>query len=557
MEQADRHRAEHLRRARRVTPVFKEYLMSRRFLVLVLIVLSVIGAACAPIVTPVAVEPTPATPASGTTAPAEPTIVPPVTPTATAEAVTPQATVAGAGATLAGTIRYAGKPLGGARIELRPLGWATTGAAPVASAVADANGMFTLPNPPVGDWSVVGFFPDGEVDAGGWPPVSIAEGQAVLGFVVPLERKLILLAPIAGQAASETPTLSWQPATDAVSYRVWVIDAGTTEMALDQATSATSVVVPSALAPTTYQWVVNALDAAGELVATGSETFQVGGAASATPALPGPADVNGLPPSCQPRAGEFAAFGDATSGFCFRYPEAFQAIIPEGIVNAVGMVVGPALDASADPLRAALVIEAVPSEGLDLKTVVGELLREFEGQPGIAIRQRPFDLGGVPAVLLEGVPGRGGSRDIVAVQNGIRYRLLFMPDPAGFPQVKADLERLFDAVTQSFTFLIIPAEAGSAGQTTQPGTMPRLPDDERAFAGARAALATRLGVDELAIRRVEVTSQEWPDACLGVARSGQMCAQVITPGWVVVMETGGRQYRAHTDQGGIRVRLLD
>lgn len=272
----------------------------------------------------------------------------------------------------------------------------------------------------------------------------------------------------------------------------------------------------------------------------------------ATPSLPTAADANGLPPACRPVQGKFAAFGDEPRGFCFRYPENFQARIPEGWLNTVAWVVGPALDPSPDPLAATLVIEAVPSEGLDLKTAVAELLKEFEGQQGVAIRQRPFVLGGAPAALLEGVPGRGGSRDVVTVRNGYRLRLLFMPDPANFPQVKPDLDALFEAVTQSFTFMDAPETQGQSGQ---PGTMPRLPDRERAFAAARAALAAKLGVDEPAIQRVSVTAQEWSDACLGVSRANEMCAQVITPGWVVVMETGGKQYEAHTDQEGAVVRL--
>jgi hypothetical protein len=51
------------------------------------------------------------------------------------------------------------------------------------------------------------------------------------------------------------------------------------------------------------------------------------------------------------------------------------------------------------------------------------------------------------------VPGRGGSRDVIALQDGARYRLLFMPDPEAFPTAASDLQALFDAVTQSFTFM--------------------------------------------------------------------------------------------------------
>jgi hypothetical protein len=507
---------------------------------LILLIIALALSACAPIAAPSV--------PSGATA-AETVSAPDATPLASA--VSPAATVAGAGATFAGTIRHAGKPLGGARIELRPFGWATTGAAPVASVTADANGLFTLPDPPAGDWSVVGFFPDGEIDAGGWPPVSIAPGQAVLDFVVALERNINLLEPIGGVVVSDAPLFAWQPAPGAASYRVWVLDAGTTELVVDETTTATTLAPGALPAGRPYQWVVNALDAAGEDIATASETFQVGASSAATPSLPTAADANGLPPSCQPRAGEFAAFSSEDNTFCFLYPERFQAVIPEGTIDAVGMVVGPALDASPDPLRAILVIEARPAEELDLAAATAALLEEFEGMPGVTLRQRPFELGGAPAVLLEGVPGRGGSRDILTVRDGVRLRLLFMPDPAVFPTVQPDLDALFATVTQSFTFLAAP------GGASQHGAMPRLPDRDRAFAAARAALAARLGIDELSIRLIEITAQEWSDACLGVSHAGQMCAQVITPGWLITMEAGGRQYEAHTDQEGAQVRLVD
>ena len=438
---------------------------------------AIAGCAAVPAGTPAQTTPAPSTATARPPTAAQPTVL------ATEASLAQVATPAGAGAVLAGTVRYAGQPLGGTRVELRPLGWATSGAAAVAVAESDANGMFTMPNPPVGDWSVVGIFPDGEADAGGWPPVSIGDAQQVLGFVVPIERKVTLLSPAAGAVAPASPNLSWKPAQDAASYRVWVIDAGTTELVLNQTTTGTALTLTDALKPGTYEWVVSATNTAGEAVAMGSETFEVGGTAAApTSAAPGEAD--GLPPPCQPRAGETAVFADRERGFCFLYPAKFEANnVVEGQINVVGSVRGPALDNSADPLQAILLIEAAPSEGLDLKAATDELLKELQVAGQATIKQRPFDLGGTPAVLLEGVPGRGGSRDVVDVQNGLRFRLLFMPDPEGFPAVKQDLDALFETVTQSFTFLGVPTPT-SQGQSGQPGAMPRLPDQERAFAHA-------------------------------------------------------------------------
>ncbi len=469
----------------------------------------------------------------------------------------------GPGRLFAGTVKHAGQPVPGARVELREVGWATNRTAPVATAVAGADGAFSIASPPAGDFSVLGLFPDGEMDAGGWPPVSIAPGQEITGFVVPLERRLTLLSPIADAPVAPSPALTWKASPEATHYRVWVIDAGTTAMMLDQETTGTSIALSKSLKPGMYQWVVNGLNPKGDMVATASETFVVRApstsatgvpTAPATPAATSEAD--GLPPPCQPRTEQTAVYADRALGFCFLYPSGFEKNpYDAGQINVVGLVAGPALDSSADPLRATVLLEVIPSASPDLAAAVTEITREFQGQPGVTIKQQPIDLGGVPAVLLTGVPGRGGSRDVVAVQNGLRYRLLFMPEPQMFPKAAPDFQALYDAVTQSFTFFQ-PAVTESEGPNSGPGGMPRLPDDERAFDGAREALAQRLGVDPLSIRRVEQTPTEWQDGCLGLTSPGEACPQAITSGWVIVLDAAGQRYEAHTDQEGRAVRFV-
>jgi hypothetical protein len=43
---------------------------------------------------------------------------------------------------------------------------------------------------------------------------------------------------------------------------------------------------------------------------------------------------------------------------------------------------------------------------------------------------------------------------------------------------------------------------------------------------------------------------DWPDACLGVTRPEVMCAQVITPGFRIVLAAQGREYEYHTNADG-------
>jgi len=69
---------------------------------------------------------------------------------------------------------------------------------------------------------------------------------------------------------------------------------------------------------------------------------------------------------------------------------------------------------------------------------------------------------------------------------------------------------------------------------------PKVVLDTLAAAGANASLVT-------------VEQVDWPDACLGVAEPDQVCAQVITPGYRVIVERAGGRIEYHTSRvGGAR-----
>ena len=64
------------------------------------------------------------------------------------------------------------------------------------------------------------------------------------------------------------------------------------------------------------------------------------------------------------------------------------------------------------------------------------------------------------------------------------------------------------------------------------------------------ALADSLRIQASAVKIVDVTSVEWPDACLGVTRPDVLCAQVVTPGYSIILAAQGRAYEYHTNQDG-------
>lgn len=67
-------------------------------------------------------------------------------------------------------------------------------------------------------------------------------------------------------------------------------------------------------------------------------------------------------------------------------------------------------------------------------------------------------------------------------------------------------------------------------------------------------LAANLGLQESDISVVSNTDVEFGDACLGVAMEGVLCAQVVTPGHIIVLEAKGMQYEYHTSADGSRVQ---
>ena len=67
-------------------------------------------------------------------------------------------------------------------------------------------------------------------------------------------------------------------------------------------------------------------------------------------------------------------------------------------------------------------------------------------------------------------------------------------------------------------------------------------------------LAANLDLQENDITVVSSEEVEFGDACLGVAMEGVMCAQVVTPGHIIVLEANGVEYEYHTSEDGSQVQ---
>lgn len=90
-----------------------------------------------------------------------------------------------------------------------------------------------------------------------------------------------------------------------------------------------------------------------------------------------------------------------------------------------------------------------------------------------------------------------------------------------------------------------PASIPDTGSETTPDGFPPLVVSE-----AITQLSQELNITTEEIDISELSQVDWPDACLGIPLEGQACAQVITPGFRVLLEVDGQQYEFRSNQDG-------
>ena len=102
--------------------------------------------------------------------------------------------------------------------------------------------------------------------------------------------------------------------------------------------------------------------------------------------------------------------------------------------------------------------------------------------------------------------------------------------------------------TPSATEVALPAEPDepTAGEPSPPVTLSK----EEAVVAARTLAAKEAGVGPEDLRLVSAEAREWPNAALDCPQPGMGYAEVITPGYRVVLEAGGDRYDVRLDASG-------
>lgn len=95
-----------------------------------------------------------------------------------------------------------------------------------------------------------------------------------------------------------------------------------------------------------------------------------------------------------------------------------------------------------------------------------------------------------------------------------------------------------------------PVSPVAADAMPMPDKMPNMPpNSETALKAALADLAKQTGLPASDIAVLSVEAVEWSDSSLGCPQEGFMYAQVITPGYLIMLSGQGQTYEYHTDQG--------
>ena len=125
------------------------------------------------------------------------------------------------------------------------------------------------------------------------------------------------------------------------------------------------------------------------------------------------------------------------------------------------------------------------------------------------------------------------------------------------PTVAAPGEELSEAQRQSADVRELKEETMTPVPDAEAAGIAPPPEAKQVVELAREDLAERLGLAPGEMSLVSVEAVEWSDASLGCPQPGMMYAQVITPGYLVVLEAEGQQYAYHTDTDRIVVLCED
>jgi hypothetical protein len=156
-----------------------------------------------------------------------------------------------------------------------------------------------------------------------------------------------------------------------------------------------------------------------------------------------------LPASCIPASPDRSPYVDPGGRYCLQFPNYFR--IGDVTLDRASFY-GPPLDQSVEPVFASLGLAVEgPAAGRTLAEIVDAFVAE--NGLGLPIARRALTLGGQPAEVLEGMPGRALSWQAFVLHQDTVYHLSLFPMDPALPQAEVDALAVWQAVETSLTFL--------------------------------------------------------------------------------------------------------
>lgn len=75
------------------------------------------------------------------------------------------------------------------------------------------------------------------------------------------------------------------------------------------------------------------------------------------------------------------------------------------------------------------------------------------------------------------------------------------------------------------------------------------------IARLRQALSQRTKLPPAKLKVVDATAKRWPDGCLGLAKTNEICTEALVPGWRVVLSDGKQRWVYRSDKQARVYRL--
>lgn len=185
-----------------------------------------------------------------------------------------------------------------------------------------------------------------------------------------------------------------------------------------------------------------------------------------SPSVVGEAAGNVQTDCSQPIADQALVRNEA-AGYCFTIPVGYEAEFSE---DTTGVVVRAPVTSAGDRVRLLLYVEK--ALGRSLAQVTAQTLADY-AIPGMEGEvSSNVSVGGEPATVIRKLPGQDPNRRVMVVHDGRVYEMMFIPDHPEMGQAYEEMEALFTAVMDSFTFIPPTAPMGMPLPSWQEGGYP-------------------------------------------------------------------------------------